>query len=183
MPPPSRALPYSPDVKKDGTPTPTPRFLKDAPATPTNINNRNDNMDVNDDDDDDDDGPEPPRPVSRLLEEHGDEESDSSDMLLLLPQLPRPEDVDMHLEEENQTQISVELARRALKEPSSLRTARMDRLSFGSIPFSDRFADVDGDDEMQQSTRLLDDDDDDDDDDGGGAAGEVMVEGSRRFMG
>ncbi len=71
---------------------------------------------------------EPDLPVPRLSLPLEDDEDESS------VQEP-PDDISEHLEDENITQRSVEMARRAYIE-------RPTRASFGSIRFSDRFADV-----------------------------------------
>ena len=115
-------------LAKDSRPMPPSSELGDLESTGTpgaSINNIQEEDDLDD---------EPDLPVPRLslgLEE-GDDEDESS------MQLP-PEDVDLHVEEENLTQRSVEVARRAYTELSGRRNTR---LSFGSIRFSDRFADV-----------------------------------------
>ncbi|KAI9885392.1 MAG: hypothetical protein M1823_002819 [Watsoniomyces obsoletus] len=76
---------------------------------------------------------EPDLPIPRLslpLEIEDEDESNLQDP---------PDDISEHLEDENITQRSVEMARRAYTE---LPTARQTRASFGSIRFSDRFVDV-----------------------------------------
>lgn len=97
--------------------------------------------------------PDLPRPrLSLPLDE--DEEEDSS------VQIP-PEDIAMHIEDENLTQRSVEMARRAANDPPGSRFARV---SFGSIRFSDRFADVDQLKAAQSSEHDPNDEEEEDDD-------------------
>ena len=92
-------------------------------------------MDNIQEEDDLDDEPDLPVPRLSLGLEENDDDDDEDESTMQLP----PEDVDLHVEEENLTQRSVEVARRAYTE---LPGRRNTRLSFGSIRFSDRFADV-----------------------------------------
>ena len=80
---------------------------------------------------------EPELPIPRLslpLDVEEDDEGQQDDSF----EQP-PGNIEEHVEDENVTQRSVELARRALVDLSGPRYARA---SFGSIRFSDRFADV-----------------------------------------
>ena len=80
---------------------------------------------------------EPDLPIPRRslpLNMGEDDESEQDDSFEQLPG-----DIEAHVEDENVTQRSVELARRALVDQPGPRYARA---SFGSIRFSDRFVDV-----------------------------------------